>query len=106
MIQMSSFRHDVNKLREATAQQGHIRQALRDRDETIRGEERGGCRRGEFLSLCWGQVFADLGAIKDCFSSRNTTMRVGRNCMQRQAFSMPLLFLQVDHPRGLCTHRQ
>lgn len=45
VIQMSSFRHDVKKLREATAQQGDIRQALREREETIRGEERIGKER-------------------------------------------------------------
>lgn len=37
-LQMSSFRTDVSKLREAAAQQGDIRQAVRDRDETIRGD--------------------------------------------------------------------
>lgn len=41
LLQMSAFRQDVKKLREATAQQGHIRQTLRDRDATIRGEETG-----------------------------------------------------------------
>ena len=39
---MSSFRQDVTKLREVTAQQVDFRQALRDRDETIRGEKRRG----------------------------------------------------------------
>eukprot|EP00752_Nemacystus_decipiens_P010307 g9183.t1 len=34
--EMSLFREDVNKLREATVRRGDIRQALRDRDETIR----------------------------------------------------------------------
>lgn len=35
---MSSFREDVSKLREAAAQQGDIRQAVRDKDEIIRGD--------------------------------------------------------------------
>ncbi|CAM9925227.1 unnamed protein product, partial [Ectocarpus sp. 4 AP-2014] len=34
--EMSAFREDVSKLREAAVQQGDMRQAVRDRDETIR----------------------------------------------------------------------
>lgn len=37
-LQMSSFREDVSKLREAAAQQGDIRQTVRDKDEIIRGD--------------------------------------------------------------------
>lgn len=36
---MSTFRQDVNKLREVAAQQGEMRQALRERDETIKCEQ-------------------------------------------------------------------
>lgn len=35
---MAAFREDVVKLRELAAQRGEARQALRDRDDTIRGE--------------------------------------------------------------------
>lgn len=37
-LKMSAFREDVSKLREAAVQQADMRQAVRDRDETIKGE--------------------------------------------------------------------
>lgn len=36
---MSAFGDDVKKLREVAAQQGEMHKAVRDRDETIGGEE-------------------------------------------------------------------
>lgn len=38
---MSAFREDVSKLREAAVLQGDMRQVVRDRDETIKGQDEG-----------------------------------------------------------------
>ncbi len=74
---MSTFRSDVKELRAAAAAQGDVRKAVRDRDETIRGETASdetmiGVLRGfaEFLSWPVHRKLAESQAIESPPSAR------------------------------------
>eukprot|EP00903_Cladosiphon_okamuranus_P010345 g9788.t1 len=79
--EMSSFRQDVNKLREATAQQGDIQQALRDRDQTIRDlRQRLELERRERGQ--WGQARKQL--LKEFCEEENKLRSTLQSAPQRQ----------------------
>lgn len=67
--QMLSFREDVKKLREVAGQQGEVRQALRDKDDTIQGEGLVGPRRRECMLVEQGTTTEQL-----TFRKRLTTI--------------------------------
>lgn len=90
---MSSFRQDVNKLREATVQQGDIRQALRDRDETIKGEERAAGEPYSVPVVCKPNFHFFTVGNQWTVARVGHTMRVGRR-LKWQSCSL----------RGLCKH--
>ncbi|CAB1117983.1 unnamed protein product [Ectocarpus sp. CCAP 1310/34] len=62
-LKMSAFREDVSKLREAAVQQGDMRQAVRDRDETIRGQDEG-------HHICYIHV-TRIGPLPSCAEEEN-----------------------------------